>query len=193
VTLLIIGLVVFLGVHSVRIFADGWRARTIERIGLNAWKGGYSLLSLLGLALLVWGYAQARSDPLVLWLPPLWTRHLASLLVLVALALLAAAYLPGNRLKGWLHHPMLLGVMAWALAHLLANGNLADLLLFGAFLLWALLDHAAARARDRATRAVYPAGGNAMTALSILVGLAAWALFAFWAHQAWFGVSPLAG
>lgn len=191
--LLILGLVLFLGVHSTRIVAEGWRTQTIARVGLQAWKGLYSVASLAGFALLIWGYAQARLDPVPLWTPPVWTRHLASLLVLAALILLAAAYVPGNQIKGRLHHPMLLGVMAWALAHLLANGTLADLLLFGGFGLWAVLDHAAARARDRASGARYPAGRLSMTVLSAGVGVAAWAVFAFWAHQALFGVAPLAG
>ncbi|MCP5269906.1 MAG: NnrU family protein [Burkholderiaceae bacterium] len=189
-TLLIVGLVLFLGVHSVRIVAEGWRQRTIARLGEGAWKGLYSVASLVGFIALVWGYGQARLDPTVLWATPVWTRHLASLLVLAAFVLLAAAYVPGNHLKARLHHPMVLAVKVWALAHLLANNTLADLLLFGGFLLWAVLDFRAARGRDRANGTVYPAGQGVMTAITVVVGVAAWAVFAFWAHKALFGISP---
>ncbi|MCP5286542.1 MAG: protein NrnU [Burkholderiaceae bacterium] len=189
-TLLILGLVLFLGVHSVRIVAEEWRQRTIARLGEGAWKGLYSAVSLAGFVALVWGYGQARLDPTVLWATPVWTRHLASLLVLVAFVLLAAAYVPGNHLKARLHHPMVLAVKVWALAHLLANNTLADLLLFGGFLLWAVLDFRAARGRDRAAGTVYAAGSGAKTAVTVLVGVAAWAVFAFWAHKALFGISP---
>lgn len=189
-TLLILGLVLFLGVHSVRIVAEGWRVQTIARIGEGAWKGIYSVLSLAGFVLLIWGYGQARLDPTVLWATPVWTRHLASLLVLLAFVLLAAAYVPGNHLKAKLHHPMVLAVKVWALAHLLSNNTLADLLLFGSFLLWAVLDFRAARGRDRANGTVYRAGHGVRTAITVVVGIAAWAVFAFWAHKALFGISP---
>lgn len=189
-TLLILGLVLFLGVHSVRIVAEGWRAQTIARIGEGGWKGVYSVLSLAGFVLLIWGYGQARLDPTVLWATPVWTRHLASLLVLLAFVLLAAAYVPGNHLKAKLHHPMVLAVKVWALAHLLSNNTLADVLLFGSFLLWAVLDFRAARGRDRANGTVYLAGHGVRTAITVVVGIAAWAVFAFWAHKALFGISP---
>ena len=123
----------------------------------------------------------------------MWTRHLASLLVLLAMVLLAAAYVPRNGIKARLHHPMVLSVKLWALAHLLANNTLADLLLFGSFLLWAVLDFRAARQRDRAVGTVYPAGTLAGTGLTVVVGLAAWAGVAFWAHAWLFGVRPFGG
>jgi uncharacterized membrane protein len=189
-TLLILGLLLFLGVHSVRIVAEPWRRRMLARLGEGPWKGLYSVLSLVGFVMLIWGYGQARLAPIVLWETPVWTRHLASLLVLLAFVLLAAAYVPGNSLKARLHHPMVLAIKLWALAHLLANNTLADLLLFGGFLLWAVLDFRAARARDRADGTLYPTGSAAKTALAVVVGLAAWAVFAFWAHRALFGVSP---
>lgn len=190
-TLLILGLVLFLGVHSVRIVAEGWRTRMRQRLGEGGWKGMYTLLSLLGLALLVWGYGLARQDPVVLWAPPVAMRHVASLLTLAAFILLAAAYVPRNGIKARLHHPMVLGVKVWALAHLLSNGNLADVLLFGAFLLWAVLDFRAARQRDRAQGTRYPAGTLAGTAATLVLGALAWAVFAFWAHALLIGVSPM--
>jgi uncharacterized membrane protein len=139
-TLLLVGLVVFLGVHSLRIYADSWRTRQVARIGEQRWKSIYSVVSLAGFALLVWGYGVARGTPVVLWTPPLWTRHLASVLTLPAFVLLAAAYVPGNRIKAAVGHPMIAGVKVWAFSHLLANGNLADVVLFGAFLAWAIAD-----------------------------------------------------
>jgi uncharacterized membrane protein len=192
-TVLILGLVIFLGVHSVRIVAEPWRAQTVGRIGPNAWKGVYSLVSIAGFALIVWGFGLARQQPTLLWVPPIWTRHLAALLTLPALILLVAAYVPGNQIKARLHHPMILGVKVWAFAHLIANQTLAELLLFGGFLLWAVLDYRAAKARDRAAGTVYRPGTLAMTLVTVGVGLVAWAAFAFWAHGALFGVKPFGG
>ena len=189
-TILILGLVIFLGLHSVRVFAEGWRNGVRTRLGENAWKGLYSLASILGLALIVWGFGLARQQPVLLWSPPLWTRHLAALLTLAAFVMLAAAYVPGNAIKARLHHPMILGVKTWALAHLLANGRLAGVLLFGSFLVWAVLSFRAARQRDRAGHITYPPGRTGPTLVTVVVGLAAWAGFAFWAHAAWIGVRP---
>jgi uncharacterized membrane protein len=190
-TVLILGLVLFLGIHSVRIFAEDWRTRTRARLGENAWKGLYSLLSIAGFVLIVWGYGLARQHPVALWgYPPIWTRHLASLLTLVSFVLLFAAYVPRNGIKARLHHPMVLAVKVWALAHLIANHTLADLLLFGGFLVWAALSYRAARGRDRAAGTVYPAGTLAGTVATVVVGVAAWAGFAFWAHGAWIGIRP---
>lgn len=188
---LLLGLVLFLGVHSVRIVAEGWRARTIARLGEGAWKGAYSLVSLAGFTLIVWGFGQARLTPEVVWAPPVAMRHIASLLVLLSFILLAAAYVPGNALKARLHHPMILAVKMWALAHLLANGRLAGMVLFAAFLIWAVLDFRSARQRDRANGTTYPAGTLAGTALTVLVGAAAWAGFAFWGHRWLIGLSPM--
>jgi uncharacterized membrane protein len=189
-TLLVLGLVLFLGMHSSRVFAEGARQRFIAQRGANAWKGLYTVVSAAGLALIVWGYGQARLEPVVLWASPLWVRHLASLLTLVAFVLLAAAYVPGNALKARLGHPMVLGVKTWALAHLVSNNTLADLLLFGGFLLWAVLSFRAARARDRAAGVMAASGQASRTAVTVVAGLLAWAVFAFWAHGAWIGVRP---
>ncbi len=190
-TVLILGLVLFLGVHSVRIVAGDWRDGMRSRLGEGAWKGVYTLISLAGFGLIVWGYGLARQDPMVLWVPPVAMRHLASLLTLAAFVLLAAAYVPRNAFKAKLHHPMVLAVKVWALAHLLSNGNLADVLLFGSFLLWAVLSFRAARQRDRAQNTRYTAGTLAGTAATVVVGGVAWAAFAFWAHLLLIGVSPM--
>lgn len=187
---LILGLVLFLGVHSVRIVADGWRTQTIAQRGEGFWKGAYSLLSIVGLGLIIWGYGLARQQPVVLWVPPAATRHVAALLMLASFVLLVAAYVPRNGIKARLHHPMVLGVKVWALAHLLCNGTLADVVLFGAFLAWAALSFRAARARDRAAQTAYPVGSTAATAATVVVGLLAGGVFALWLHGPLIGVRP---
>jgi len=187
---LILGLVLFLGVHSVRVFAEDWRTKTRARLGENAFKGVYSVVSVLGFGLIIWGFGQARLQPVVVWTPPVGMRHLASLLTLLAFVSLAAAYVPGNAIKAKLHHPMVLGVKTWALAHLLANGMLAHMVLFGSFLVWAVLSFRAARQRDRVGQVVYAPGRAGPTVVTVLLGVALWAGFAFWAHGAWIGVRP---
>ncbi|MBL8306837.1 MAG: NnrU family protein [Rubrivivax sp.] len=189
-TLLILGLVLFLGTHSVRIFADGWRTAQRARLGENAWKGAYSLISLAGFVMLCYGYGQARLEPTVLWASPIWTRHLAALLLLPAFVFIVAAHVPGNAIKARLKHPMVLGVKVWALAHLLANNMLADLVLFGSFLVWAVLDYRSSRLRDAAAGTVYPPGRLGPTLVTVVAGLVLYAVFAFWAHRALFGVPP---
>lgn len=190
-TALILGLILFLGAHSIRIFAEPWRDRTISRLGEKPWKAALSLLSLAGFGLLIWGFGLARHSPWPLWTPPVGLRHLAGALMLLAFILLAAANVPGNAIKARLHHPMVIAVKVWAFAHLLANGNAAHILLFGSFLVWAVLNFRAARARDRLAATVYPSGTITATAITVVIGAAAWAFFAFWAHLAWIGVSPL--
>ncbi len=187
---LVLGLFVFLGVHSVRVVSDDWRTKTLAKLGEGLYKGIYSLVSLVGFALLVWGFGVARETPVVLWLPPVGMRHVASLLTLIAFVLLAAAYVPRNAIKSRLHHPMVLAVKSWALAHLMANGNLAHVVLFGSFLLWGVLDFVAARRRDRALGVVYPAGSGLGTVTTLLVGVGAWAAFAFLLHGLLIGVKP---
>jgi len=189
-TVLILGLVIFLGIHSLRIFADGWRARQVARLGEKKWKGVYSLVSLAGFALLVWGFGQARQHPVVLWASPTWTRHIAAALMLVAFVLLAAYRVPNNSIKARLGHPMFLGVKTWAFAHLLANNTLADAVLFGSFLVWAALGFRAARSRDRASGTTYPPGTPRGNVTSVVVGVVAWAVFAFWLHGWLIGVRP---
>lgn len=188
-SILIIGLIIFLGLHSVRIFADGWRGDKKAQWGEGAWKGLYSVASLIGLALIIWGYSLARQQPVVLWVPPVATRHIAALLMLFAFIMLAAAYVPGNAIKAKLRHPMTLSVKTWALAHVLANGNLADVVLFGSFLIWAVLCFIAARKRDRAAATLYPAGKAVPTVITIVIGLLAYGVFAAVLHKWLIGVA----
>ena len=188
---LVLGLVLFLGMHSTRIVAEGWRSGMVERLGDRGWKALYSMLSIAGFVLVVWGYALARQDPVVLWNPPpVGLRHAVSLLTLVAFVLVVAAYVPDNHFKARLRHPMIAGVKVWAFSHLIVNNTLADLVLFGSFLVWAVLDFRSARRRDR-TLVTVPDAVMSRTVITVVVGAVAWALFAFWLHGAWIGVSPL--
>jgi uncharacterized membrane protein len=189
-TMLIAGLVLFLGPHSVRILAEPWRTRQIARMGEGPWKGIYSLISIAGFVLLIWGFAEARLQPVLLYVPPLALRHANALFTLIAFVLVAAAYIPRNHFKAKLGHPMLAGVKVWALGHLLATGMLHDVLLFGAFLIWAVAGFAVSRRRDRLAGVVYPAGTAFGDVLSIAIGIAAWAVFAHFLHARWIGVAP---
>ena len=190
-TILILGLALFLGIHSVRIVADGARTRFIATRGAGPWKGMYSVVSGLGFAAILWGYRAARGEPVVLWAPMPAMRHVAAALTLLAFILIVAAYVPRNGIKARVHHPMVLSVMAWSLAHLLVNVTLASVVLFTSFLVWAGLSFGAARRRDRAAGTVYADGQLPATLISLGVGVAAWFGFARWVHAAWLGVAPL--
>jgi uncharacterized membrane protein len=189
---LVAGLVVFLGAHSVRVFADDWRAARIAAMGEQRWKLVYSILSIVGFVLVVYGYGEARHAPVVLYTPPVWTRHLAALLTLPAFVLVAAAYVRGTRIKARVGHPMVLGVKVWAFAHLLANGTLADVVLFGSFLAWAVVDYLAARRRDRVAGVTYASGPVSRDLIAVGAGGLAWALFGFVLHGPLIGVRPFA-
>jgi len=189
--ILIAGLVIFLGSHSIRLFADGWRSRQIERIGAGPWKGLHSLVSILGFGLIVWGFSMAKTTPVLLWVMPHWTRHLTMTLMLLSFILLAATYVPANWIKAKVGHPMLAAVKVWALAHLLVNGMLVHVILFGAFLIWAIVGFAINRRRDRQAGVTYPNAGVARNLLTVVVGVVAFVLFAHFGHLWLIGVSPL--
>jgi uncharacterized membrane protein len=188
--LLVIGLVLFLGIHSSRIFADNARTQLIAKIGANGWKGIYSIISLAGFVLIIYGFGIARETPTILWNSPVWTRHLAALLTLPAFIMIAASQIPGTHIRAKLKHPMVLGVKLWAFAHLLANGRLHDAVLFGAFLVWAVFSFRAARQHDRATGTVYTAVGASRDVMALVFGIGAWTVFAFYLHARWIGVQP---
>ena len=197
-TQLILGLILFLGAHSVRIFADDWRTRTIEARGEKLFKGIYTLVALLGFYLLVVGYGEARLQTVALWNPPIFTKHISMLLMLLSSILLIAAYIPRNHFKMRLKHPMVLSVKVWALSHLLANGNLADLVLFGSFLIWAVLNFRSARARDRAQVQNSDANEEAplkpnllATLIALFGGMGLWAVITFVLHAKVVGVAPM--
>jgi len=185
-----LGLVLFLGTHSARILAPGLRDRAVRSMGLMPWKGLYSLISLTGFVLIIWGYGEARGAPTWIWLSPDWTRHLTALLLIPAFILLAAAYVPGSHMKAKLGHPMVLGVKTWAFAHLLSNGTVADILLFGSFLAWAILYYAVARRRDRAEGVTYTAVSAQRDLIAVVVGLAFYGAFAVVLHEWLIGVRP---
>lgn len=189
--ILVLGLVLFLGVHSTRIFAESWRTQQIAHGGEGRYKGMYSLVSVIGFGLIVWGFGMARQQPVAIWQPPIFTRHLASLLTLIAFVFVTAAYVPRNHVKARLRDPMVLGVKVWALAHLLANGTLADIVLFGSFLVWAVFDFRASRRRRAVTPAPAYSPTAAGTAITIVAGAAAWAVFAFFLHRWLIGVQPI--
>ncbi len=185
-THLILGLVTFLGIHSISIVAPAARDRWAAALGANAWRGVYSLVSIVGFVLLVYGYGLARQSPLVLYTPPPWLRHVAWLLMVPVFPLLIAAYLPG-RIKTTLKHPMLVAVKTWALAHLLANGMLADVLLFGGFLAWAVADRISLK-----RRVLRPVVGAPATpwndVIAVVGGLALYAVTIFWLHRVLIGM-----
>ena len=191
---LILGLLLFLGIHSTRIFADAMRSRFVAERGLNAWKGLYAVVAIAGFVLICIGFGHARQQPVLLWSPPRWTHDLAALLTLVAFVLITAAYVPANGIKARVGDPMILGVKCWAAGHLLANGTLADVVLFGSFLAWAVLDFRAARQRRRAdAQPQVAAAKRGRSAIVVVVGVLAWMLFAFDLHQPLIGVAPFPG
>lgn len=189
-TFLVIGLILFLGVHSLRVFADDWRAARIASMGPGKWKGAYTIVSLIGLVLICYGYGLSRHNPVDLWMPPLWTRDITALLMLPVFIMLAASGPRPSQIKAMLKHPMTLAVKLWAFAHLLSNGRLGDVLLFGSFLAWAVLVFIAARKRDRALGTSYAASGFKADAIAIVGGMGAYLLFAFVLHGWLIGVQP---
>lgn len=139
-TILLLGLVIFLGVHTLTTMRER-RGALIGRFGENTYKGAYAIASLIGLALIFYGFGAYRAGGYIpVWSPPTWTRHLAIVLVFPAFIALAAAYAPAGKIKGALKHPMLVGVKIWALAHLIANGDLGSMILFGSLLGWSVFD-----------------------------------------------------
>ncbi len=186
--LLIAGLALFFIPHLVSVVSPPWRDRMVQRIGLLTWKGLYSVVSLAGLLLIVKGYSEARMAPVILYTPPTGMRHLAALLMLPVFPLLLATYLPG-RIQSLSRHPMLVATKLWALAHLLANGRAEDLLLFGSFLIWAVLVRISYARRD--TRTVPGAPPTAYNDLIAIVGgLGLYGLFALKLHAILIGLPP---
>jgi len=185
---LVLGLVLFFAAHSVSIVNDAWRNRMAAKLGEWPWQGLYALVSIVGLALIVWGYVLARQEPVLLYTPPVWLRTVAIVLLVPVFPLLLATYLPG-RIQSAAKHPMLAATMLWALAHLLVNGTLADVLLFGAFLVWAILDRISMKHRaQRPILHLPPTGANDLIAM--IAGLALYVAFLFWLHG-WLIGAPL--
>lgn len=183
----LIGLLSFLALHSLRIFAPEWRQSKISSWGEQRYKGVYSLLSIATFVLLIWGYGQARLAPTLVWVPPAGLKHLAALLMLPAFIFLVAAFVPNNHIKAKLKHPMVLAIKLWALAHLLIGMWLHSILLFAGFLVWAILDFRSARRRDEQPQSSAQLSG---TLIAVVVGMTAWVGFAFYAHAKLIGVAP---
>ena len=189
--ILVLGLVIFIGVHSIRIVAAPWRAAQIERFGPRAWRGAFAALSIAGFVLIVYGYGPSRRYPVPIWLPPFWTAHITALLTAIAFIMIVAAYVPGNHIKRALGQPFVSGVALWAFAHLLANGTLNDIILFAVFLVWSLIELRMENQRDREAGIVYAQGKASRDGLVVVIGLVVWAVFAFWLHGILIGVRPL--
>lgn len=188
-TMLIAGLILFLGSHSVSIVNAGWRDRMVASMGELPWKLAYGVVALIGLVLIVQGYGAARMAPTILYVPPLWLSHVSLLLMVFVFPLLLAAYLPGY-IQRATKHPMLVATKVWALAHLLANGTLADVVLFGSFLAWAVVDRISVKRRATAP----PVAGKPSIVndiIAVVGGLGLYVLFVTWAHLYLFGVAPV--
>jgi uncharacterized membrane protein len=185
-TMLIAGLVLFLGVHTFTTLRAA-RSAVVQRLGEGPYKGLYSLVSAVGLVLIVWGFGRYRSDGYVpVWTPPGWLHPVALVLMWLSFVALAAAYSPAGGIKGMLRHPMLVSVKAWALAHLLVNGDLGSMILFAAFLTWAVYDRIAVKKRgDGGARSA--SGYGAGDVIALAAGSVAYAAL-FWLHPWLFGV-----
>ncbi len=186
---LVAGIILFFGTHSISIVNSAWRDRAVTRIGVGPWQGIYALLAFAGLLLMIWGYGLARQEPVILYIPPLWLRHVAMLLLVLVFPLLLAAYLPG-RIQAVTKHPMLVAAKLWAFAHLLANGTLADVILFGSFLAWAVVDRISMKHREqRPLPGAPPSKWN--DAIAVLAGLGLHVAFVLWLHAWLIGVAPV--
>jgi uncharacterized membrane protein len=186
---LLAGLILFFAVHSVAIVSDGWRQSIIARIGELPWKGLYSIIAIIGLLLIIHGYGLARTEPLALYSPPPWLRYVTVVLMIPVFPLLLAAYLPG-RIQTTTRHPMLAATKLWAFSHLLANGTLADVLLFGGFLIWAVADRISLKHRAEPSVPRLPRGA-ANDVIAVVAGLALYVAFVLWLHVWLIGVAPI--
>jgi len=187
-SIFLIGLLIFIGIHSISIVNESWRNRMVDKTGEWTWKGRYSLVSIFGFLLIIWGYGVVRYDSVVLYTPPLWLQHFSLLLLLPAFILLVAAYFPG-RIKAATKHPMLISVKLWAVAHLLSNGALVDVILFGSFLIWAIWDRISVQHRQ--PRPIPGAPYSSFNdIIACVVGLCLYLTFVFWLHELLIGVPP---
>lgn len=185
--LLILGLVVFIGTHLFTTRREA-RANLIARIGENPYKALYSLLSLIGLVLIGYGFARYRATGWIdVWYPPVWTKHLAAALVWPAIIFFVAAYVPG-KIKTTLKHPMLVGVKLWATAHLIANGDLGSIVLFGSLLAWAVFDRISVKRRTDPSGLQIPNGGVRNDIIAVVVGTLVYVALGLWFHPAVIGV-----
>ncbi len=196
--MLIIGLVIFLVPHSLSILAPQWKREKSQSLG-SIFKAVYAIVSLIGLVLIVYGYSLTRINPVFIWNPPPIMSLISALLLLVAMVLLVAAYVPRNRLKSAVGHPMLVATKVWGFAHLLSNGRLGDMVLFATLMLWAVLLYTTLKRQDRLLSETTP--GDSLkaernetalvpTVITVVLGLGLWAFFAMWLHVRLIGVAP---
>ncbi|HTH61347.1 MAG TPA: NnrU family protein [Paraburkholderia sp.] len=190
-TVLIVGLVIFIGIHSIRAVAAPWRDAQIARFGAAGWRAAFGVVSITGLVLTIHGYALSRRAPVFVWIPPFWMAHVTALLTVIAFVLIVAGFVRGNHIKRALGRPLPCGIAFWALGHLLANGTLNDIVLFGALFLWSLMLAVVSIRRDRDAGVVPPAGSLSRDALVVAIGVLAWAVFVFDLHGPLIGVRPL--
>ncbi|MEZ5819858.1 MAG: NnrU family protein [Bradyrhizobium sp.] len=189
---MIAGLVLFLGAHTFTTQRDA-RARMIASMGEGTYKIVYSLVSAAGLALIIWGFARYRATGWIdVWHPPVAMKHVAATLMLPAVILVAASYIRG-RIYTTLKHPMLAGVKLWATAHLLANGDLGSIILFGSFLAWAVFDRISLKRRGDAGGPPIPVGGMTNDLIAVAVGFVGYLALAFAFHPAVIGVPVVGG
>jgi len=190
--ILVIGLVIFFCLHSIRLVAPKWREKSMSAHGAMRWKMRFGMVTLIAAAFIVMGYMQVRLEPVWLWFPPVWTRHLAGLLVLVALFFVGSALVPHTTMKKKVGYPMLIAVKIWAFAHLISNGTLADMILFGSFLIWSIVSFAVYRRRDREAGVVRDQESGVQFDLAAFTfAMVSWFAIVFYLHQALIGVSPL--
>lgn len=190
--ILVLGLVIFFCLHSVRLVAPQWREKIMTAHGAMRWKIRFGMITLLATAFIVMGYMQVRLEPVWLWFPPVWTRHLAGLLILVALFFVGSALVPNTTMKKKVGYPMLIAVKIWAFAHLISNGTLADVIIFGSFLVWSIVSFAVYRRRDRKAGVVRDQESGVQFDLAAFTfAMVSWFAIVFYLHQAIIGVSPL--
>jgi len=191
-TLLLLGIVIFLGMHLVRVVAPGLRASVIERQGKGVWMGIYTAISLAGLLLIIYGFGEARAVTGMLYNPPVFLKHISLLLMLLAFIYLAAGFLPAGRIAVAVKHPQVLSIKIWALAHLLANGETSSVLLFGSFLAWAVILRISLKRRERAGEKVLPVfRSTSNDLLAVVIGAVAYGLFVWKLHEWLIGVAPI--
>ena len=191
--LLVISLILFFAIHLVRVVAPGWRASVIASKGERAWKLGYSLVSIVTLVAVIYSFGEARQTTGILYTPPVWMAHLSSLLMLVAMICLVASLMPPGHIARRTKHPMVLSVKIWALAHLLANGETASVLLFAGFLAWGVVLRIALKRRERSGELVRrPFVSARYDAFAVVAGVVIWLAFIWRLHVWLIGVQPLA-
>lgn len=189
--LLLVGLVLFIGIHSIRLFAYEWRESMIEQLGKKNWQLLHAAVAFIGIMTTIMGYGYARYSAEWLWFPPVWTRHLAALLVLFSFVFIAAAAMPYSKIKSWVGYPMAIGIKLWAFAHLISNGTTADVVLFGSFLAWAILNYSISRRRAREQGITFAAPSFKFDLLALVIALVAYLAIAFYLHALLIGVAPL--